>query len=137
MPCSGAALYTYLRSLGWNVSNIDSDAKLSKNLKRVWPAASYSKSHVAWSMPFPNLVWIGVPAPAPAPAPTPPSVAALVDSAEPAPAPAVAAVPALAPTVAPALVPGPEPVSTPAPAPGSASHASHTSGVGVSRTCLC
>ena len=109
-----------------------SDRELGRKLHRLFQHPSSSS---AWSKPFPNLVWVGVPAPAPAP--TPPSAAALANSAEPAPAPAVAAVPALAPTVAPALVPGPAPVSALAPAPGSASHASHTSGVGVSRTCLC
>ena len=99
-----------------------SGRELGRKLHRLF---QHPPSSSAWSKPFPNLVWVGVPAPAPAPAPTPPSAAALANSAEPAPAPAVAAVPALAPAVAPALVPGSAPVSTPAPAPGSASHASH------------
>ena len=121
MPCARGQLFLYLRARGWSYehSNARNDRDLCRILPRIF--SSKPKWHVAWSKPFPNLVWVGVPAPAPAPAPTPPSAAALADSAEPAPAPAVAAVPALAPAVAPALVPGPAPISTPAPAPGSAS----------------
>ena len=107
MPCAGGKLFTHLRGIGWSVSNADSDAKLSKNLKRLWPTCS--KSQAAWSKPFPNLVWAGVPAPAPAPAPATatapapalvPAAAAFADSAEPAPTPA--------------SIPGPAPVPTPA-----------------------
>ena len=114
------AAFLYLRARGWSYehSNARNDRDLCRTLPRIF--SSKPKWHVAWSKPFPNLVWVGVPAPAPAPAPTPPSAAALANSAEPAPAPAVAAVPALAPAVAPALVPGPAPISAPAPAPGSA-----------------
>ena len=104
MPCARGQLFLYLRARGWSYEYSSNDARNDRDLCRILPRifSSKPKWHVAWSKPFPNLVWVGVPAPAPAPAPTPPSAAALANSTEPAPAPAVAAVPALAPAVAPA-----------------------------------